>query len=139
MAHEISNFLDTVKEHLTDAQYKEGMELCQKLFKETESPEEKLYKMTYLRPYVFEDDHCDDEDCLDTKLMISFTKATSLVMLKDEHAERIKTEHMFLGTEEEMEAFIDTEVFKSFPNEVSDMTSQIEWYEFPVLSIELVV
>jgi hypothetical protein len=35
-----------------------------------------------------------------------------------------------------MKAFIELDVFHSFPNEFDE---NMEWYEFPVLSLELVV
>ncbi|NBX48592.1 hypothetical protein EBT25_01400 [bacterium] len=136
MAHEISDFIDAIKESLTDAQYKEGMELCQKVFQRTEDPPEKLYRMTYLRPYTFVDDHCEDEDCVDTKFLLSFTKATSLVRLTDQRAARIREENMFLGSPEAMSAFIDIEVLRGFPNDLEELASEMQWYEFPVLSLE---
>lgn len=135
MAHEMSDFIDSVKESLTDAQYKEGMELCQKIFTQNEK---KLYMMTFLRPYTFLEDHCEDEECLDSKMMISFTKVKSLVQLTDEHAKRIQDANLFLGNEEEMGAFIDVDVLNSFPNDAAEIGNDFHWYEFPVLSLERV-
>jgi len=135
MAHELSDFIDSVKELMTDAQYKEGMELCQKLFNQNEK---KLYTMTYLRPYTFLDDHCDDDECLESKMMISFTKVSSLIQLTEEHAKRIQESNLFLGSEEEMGAFIDVDVLQSFPSDAAEIGNDFHWYEFPVLSIELV-
>ena len=135
MAHEMSDFIDSVKELMTDAQYKEGMELCQKLFNQNEK---KLYMMTFLRPYTFLEDHCEDEECLDSKMMISFTKVKSLVQLTDEHAKRIQDANLFLGNEEEMGAFIDVDVLNSFPNDAAEIGNDFHWYEFPVLSLERV-
>ena len=100
MAHEVSNFLDSIKESLTDAQYKEGMETCQKLFEATEI-KDKLYRMTYLRPYTFMDEHCHDEECDEMKFYVSFEKATSLVKLNDERVKRIMATNLFLGTDEQ--------------------------------------
>ena len=133
MAHELSDFIDSVKELMTDAQYKEGMELCQKLFNQKEK---KLYTMTYLRPYTFLDDHCDDDECIESKMMISFTKVSSLIQLTEEQAKRIQEANLFLGSEEEMGAFIDVDVLQSFPSDAAEIGNEIHWYEFPVLSIE---
>jgi hypothetical protein len=138
-AHDISDFIDSIKEHLTDAQYKEGMEICQNVFKKKEEEEnvEKLYRMTYLRPYTFLDDHCDDEDCEEMVFRLAFTKSVALVKLSDSRVERIRTEHLFCGTDEDMEQFIDIEVLRSFPGDLADLDSEIKWYEFPVISLEL--
>lgn len=135
MAHDISNFLDEIKESITDAQYKHGMELCQTLFKATEK---KLYTMTYLRPYTFEDDHCEDMDCVDSKFYIAFTKATSLVQLTDDQAKTVQDEHLFHAPSEQLKAFIDPDVLRSFPLDNEELGSEIEWYEFPVISLTLV-
>jgi hypothetical protein len=134
MAHAISDFIDTIKEKLTDAEYKEGMELLKVMFEAT-TPDKKLYKMTYLRPYTYQDDHCEDEECESYKYCLSFTKATSLVRLTDRGAESIRETNLFLGERSDMEAFIDVEVFRSFPDELE---CSAEWDEFPVLSLELV-
>jgi hypothetical protein len=135
MAHDVSNFLDSIKEKLTDSQYKEGMEICQKVFNQKE---DKLYRMTYLRPYTFVASHCEDEDCVDSKLMVSFEKATGLVRLSDNRAERIREEHVFLGTEEDMKNFIDISILRSFPDDRDELDSELNWYEFPVISLETV-
>jgi hypothetical protein len=133
MAHDISNFLDSVKERLTDAEYKEGMEICQKVF---HTKEDKLYRMTYLRPYTFITSHCEDEECMDSKLLVSFEKAYALVRLSDNRAEQIREEHVFLGTEEQMNDFIDVNILRSFPEDREDLDSDLNWYEFPVISLE---
>ena len=135
MAHDVSNFLDSIKEKLTDSQYKEGMEICQKVFNQKE---DKLYRMTYLRPYTFVASHCEDEDCVDSKLMVSFEKATGIVRLSDNRAERIREEHVFLGTEEDMKNFIDISILRSFPDDRDELDSELNWYEFPVISLETV-
>ena len=132
MAHEVSDFIDSIKESLTDAQYKEGMELCQKVFRKNES-EEKLYRMTYFRPYTFADDHCDDEDCVDSKLMIAFDKVSNLILLSDARADRIREESLFRGSKSELEEFIEPDVLHAFPNETD---SEFEWFEIPVLKLE---
>jgi len=137
-AHEISDFIDSIKEHLTDARYKEGMEICQRVFMKREAPYEKLYRMTYLRPYTFVDDHCDDEDCEDMTFRIAFNKVVALVKLSDARAERIRTDNMFYGSDDDMKPFIDLQVLRSFPSDLADLDSDIQWYEFPVISIELV-
>ena len=134
MAHEVSDFIDSIKESLTDAQYKEGMELCQKVFRKNES-EEKLYRMTYFRPYTFADDHCDDEDCVDSKFMIAFDKVSSLILLSDARADRIREESLFRGSKSELEEFIEPDVLHAFPTETD---SEFEWFEIPVLRLELV-
>jgi len=135
MAHDVSNFLDSIKEKLTDSQYKEGMEICQKVFNQKE---DKLYRMTYLRPYTFVASHCEDEDCVDSKLMVSFEKATGLVRLSDNRVERIRQEHVFLGTEEDMKNFIDISILRSFPDDRDELDSELNWYEFPVISLETI-
>jgi len=137
-AHDISDFIDSIKEHLTDGQYKEGMEICQSVFKKKEALAEKLYRMTYLRPYTFVDDHCDDEDCEDMSFRISFTKVVHIVKLSDVRAERIRADNVFYGSDEDMKPFIDLQVLRSFPADMADLDSDIQWYEFPVISIELV-
>ncbi len=138
-AHDISDFIDSIKENLTDAQYKEGMEICQSVFtKKNEASAEKLYRMTYLRPYTFVDDHCDDEDCEDMIFRISFTKVVALVKLSDARVERIRTDNVFYGTDEDMKPFIELQVLRSFPADLAELDSDIQWYEFPVISLELV-
>jgi hypothetical protein len=137
-AHDISDFIDSIKEHLTDAQYKEGMEICQSVFKKKkEASAEKLYLMIYLRPYTFLDHHCDDEDCEDMIFRIAFTKVTHLVKLSDARAERIRTDNMFYGSDDDMKPFIDLQLLRSFPSDLADLDSDIQWYEFPVISLEL--
>jgi len=136
-AHTISDFLDGLKESLTDAQYKEGMELCQKLFNENK-PDEKLYEMTYLRPYTFMSQHCEAEDCDDMKFLVSFTKTKTLVRLSDRRAERIRETHMFMGSEEDMKSFIEIDLLRSFPDDAEDLGVDLQWYEFPVIALDLV-
>jgi len=133
----LTDFIDSIKEKLTDGEYIEGMNMCKKVFdkKERENPL-KLYRMTYLRPYMFMDEHCDDEECDDMKYCLSFERATSLVQLTDRGAARIRETNLFLGDKEEMSAFIDADVFHSFPNEFDE---NMEWYEFPVITLELAV
>jgi hypothetical protein len=134
MAHEISDFIDAVKESLTDGQYKEGMELCQKIFQKKES-EKKIFRMTYLRPYSFLDNHCDEEDCDEMKYLVAFQKVTGLVELTEGRAEKIRSSGCFIGTKEEMDVFIELDVLKSFPHDVEDLGSELQWFEFPVLSL----
>jgi hypothetical protein len=131
----LTDFIDSIKEKLTDGEYIEGMNMCKKVFdkKERETPL-KLYRMTYLRPYMFMDEHCDDEDCDDMKYCLSFERTTSLVQLTDRGAARIRETNLFLGDKEEMSAFVDVDVFHSFPNEFDE---NMEWYEFPVITLEL--
>jgi len=132
----LTDFIDSIKEKLTDGEYIEGMNMCKKVFdkKEVES-NLKLYRMTYLRPYMFMDEHCENEDCDDVKYCLSFERVTSLVRLTDRGAARIRETNLFLGEKSDMKAFIDVDVFHSFPNEFDE---NMEWYEFPVLSITLV-
>lgn len=136
-AHDISDFIDSIKEHLTDGQYKEGMEICQSVFNKKEASAEKLYRMTYLRPYTFVDDHCDDEDCDDMIFRIGFTSVTHVIKLSDARADRIRTDHVFYGSNEEMKPFIEVQVLRSFPSDMAELDSDIQWYEFPVISLEL--
>ena len=67
--------------------------------------------------------------------MIAFDKMTSLILLSDARAERIREESLFRGSKEELDQFIQAEVFHAFPNEID---SEFEWFEFPVLGLELV-
>lgn len=125
-AHSISGFLDEIKEVLTDAQYKEGMELCQALF---HKKEKKLYKMTYMRPFTFLEEHCDDDDCDVQSFKVSFVKATALVQLTEKHAEQILEENLFM---DDVSEIIDCDVLRSFPDE---MNTPLEWDEVVVLSL----
>jgi hypothetical protein len=132
----LTEFIDSIKEKLTDGEYIEAMNMCKKVFdkKERENPL-KLYRMTYLRPYMFMDEHCDDEHCDDMKYCLSFERSTSLIQLTDRGAARIRETNLFLGDRDEMKSFINVDVFHSFPNEFDE---NMEWFEFPVLSLELV-
>lgn len=134
--HSVSDFIDSIKESLTDGQYKEGMELCQALYKKREL-ENKLYRMTYLAPYTFASEHCAGEDCTDRSLNISFRKKTALIMLTNERAARIRAKHVFCSDPDEMAEFIDIDVLLAFPIESEDLGMALEWFEFPVLSLEL--
>jgi len=98
--------------------------------------EKKMYKMTYLRPYTFMTDHCEDIDCMDNKFCLAFSRITSTVLLTDRQVERIKEENVYRGTKESLEAFIDVDVLRSFPEDNESLGSEIEWYEFPVISVE---
>ncbi len=133
----MSDFIDEIKESLTDAQYKQGMELCQVLYKKR-ALENKLYQMTYLAPFTFVTEHdCDDEDCSVHYLKISFTRKTGLVLLTEATAERIREKGLFMGSDDEMKAYVDLDVLKNFPDEADDLGTPLEWFEFPVLSLEL--
>ena len=92
--------------------------------------------MTYLRPYTFLTDHCEDIDCMDNKFCLAFSKITGNVMLTDRQLERIKEENVFRGTKEQLETFIDIDVLRSFPDDNESLGSEIEWFEFPVISIK---
>lgn len=126
MAHGVSDFIDSVKELLTDAQYKEGMELCQTLFNEKKE-EKKLYVMTYLRPYTFVS---GSEDSPENKLYLAFNKATGIIQLDEDELESIKEESLYRG---EIEQFIDKDALQSFPDEYE---MELEWFEFPVIDIK---
>lgn len=132
-----SEFVEEIKEKLTDAEYKKGMEMCQTLFKQ-EKPELKLYKMTYLSPVVFSDHHeCEDEDCVQHKsLNIGFIKKTSLIQLKPDRAESILEENCYTG--DDIEDFIDVSVFQHH-QEYEIEVPEFEWDTFPVLKLELVI
>ncbi|NDB65615.1 MAG: hypothetical protein EB168_08115 [Euryarchaeota archaeon] len=130
MAHEISDFIDSVKESLTDHQYKEGMELCKTVF-EAKKREKKLYKMTYLAPYTF---HAEGEGY--TILRIAFQKKTGLVQLNEHDVKFIEHHHRFTGDEGDLESFIDTDPLNCFPLESDSLDGVMEWWEFPVLSLE---
>jgi hypothetical protein len=130
MAHEISDFIDSVKESLTDQQYKEGMELCKKVF-EKKKLEKKLYRMTYLAPYTF---RAEGEDF--PILRFGFEKKTGLVQLDDYHVKFIQAEYRFSSEEGNLESFIDTSPLRSFPFESDSFEGIMEWWEFPVVSLE---
>jgi hypothetical protein len=134
---EFSDFIDEIKEKLSDAEYKIGMEMCQKLFKQ-EKPEEKLYKMTYLSPIVFSDHHdCEDDDCVHHRsLNIGFIKKTSLVKMKPDRAESILEENCYTG--DDIEDFIDTSVLQHH-QEYDIEIPEFEWDTFPVLKLDLVI
>jgi hypothetical protein len=124
---ELANFIETIKESLTDAQYKEGLELCMKAY----NSEEKLYRMTYMRPMVFREGHC--EDCDEVRTYVSFTKCTALVLFGNERAERVRSSNLFKGTFEEMESFVHLDVLHAFPE---DLDIDLEWFDFPVVGLE---
>lgn len=126
----MSDFIDSVKESLTDQQYKEGMELCKTVF-EAKKREKKLYKMTYLAPYTF---HADGEGY--TILRIAFQKKTGLVQLNEHDVKFIEHHHRFTGDEGNLESFIDTDPLNCFPLESDSLDGVMEWWEFPVLSLE---
>jgi hypothetical protein len=130
MAHEISDFIDSVKESLTDQQYKEGMELCKKVF-EKKKLEKKLYCMTYLAPYTFK---AEGEDF--PIMRFGFEKKMGLVQLNDYDVKFIQAEHKFSGEEGSIESFIDTNPLRSFPCESDSFDGIMEWWEFPVVSLE---
>lgn len=130
MAHEMSDYIDSVKESLTDQQYKEGMELCKTVF-ETKKREKKLYKMTYLAPYTFSA-HCDDGCPI---MRIGFEKKTGLVQLNEYDVKFIQTEHRFSPDEGNLESFINTDPLHCFPLESDSLDGIMEWWEFPVLSL----
>jgi len=132
MAHAMSDFIEGIKESLTDAQYKEGLELCQAFFMKKKS-EKKLYTMTYLRPYTFLTDHCEDIDCMDNKFCIAFSKVTGNVFLTERQLQQIRDDHVFRGN---LESFIDVDVLRSFPDDNESLGSELEWFEFPVISVE---
>jgi hypothetical protein len=69
---------------------------------------------------------------------IAFTKVTHLVKLSDARVERIRTDNVFYGTDEDMKPFIEIQVLRSFPADLAELDSDIQWYEFPVISLELV-
>lgn len=131
MAHEMSDYIDSVKESLTDQQYKEGMDLCKTVF-EAKKREKKLYKMTYLAPYTFRA-QCDDGYPI---LRIGFQKKTGLVQLNEYDVKFIQDEHRFSPDEGSLESFIDTDPLSCFPLESDSLDGIIEWWEFPVLSLE---
>lgn len=131
MAHEMSDYIDSVKESLTDQQYKEGMDLCKTVF-EMKKREKKLYKMTYLAPYTFKA-HCDDGYPI---MRIGFQKKTGLVQLNEHDVKFIENHHRFTSDEGDLESFIDTDPLSCFPMESDSLDGIIEWWEFPVLSLE---
>ena len=93
--------------------------------------------MTFLRPYTFMDNHCEDHHCQNFKLLVSFVKTESLVRLDKKRYEEILESNLFLGSIREMKDFIDIEVLRSFPTDQEDLGTELEWYEFPVLKLEI--
>jgi hypothetical protein len=129
--HVISDFLDSIKESLTDSQYKDGMELCQKLFK----TEKNLYRMTFLYPYTFR----AEDDMGNSIMRMGFKKRTGLIYLNEQSAKYIQEENRFSRDQGDVNSFINTDPLHCFPLE-SDLFEggTIEWWEFPVVSLVLV-
>lgn len=123
----MSDFLDSVKESLTDMQYKEGMELCKKIFEEKKL-EKKVYKMTYLAPFTFRSE--EDEFPV---LKMGFEKRSGLVQLSEAGVQFVRTMHKFSIDEGDISQFITPDPYQSFPCENEEY---IEWIEFPVLALE---
>jgi hypothetical protein len=67
--------------------------------------------------------------------MIAFDKVSSLILLSDARADRIREESLFRGSKSELEEFIEPDVLHAFPTETD---SEFEWFEIPVLRLELV-
>ncbi len=134
-AQQFAEYIEDIKESLTDAQYKHGMEMCQALFKK-EVPDEKMYKMTYLFPIVFSDLHaCADEECMHGRsLNIGFEKKTALVKLSAERAADIQDQNLFLG--DGLEDFIQEDVLANHQEYEEDIP-HFQWDTFPVLKLEL--
>ena len=132
---QFAEYIEDIKESLTDGQYKQGMDLCQTLFKK-EVPEEKLYRMTYLCPLVFSDLHaCSDEECMHGRsLNIGFEKKTALVRFTPDRAAEINEEKMFLG--DGIEEFIQEDVLANHQEYEEDIP-HFQWDTFPVLRLEL--
>ena len=130
----LSELIDDIKEHITDAEYKLGLELCQSLYRQ-EKPDEKLYRMTYLSPVVFSDDHdCDDDDCPHTRsLNIGFVKKTALVKMKPDRAKAILEENCYTG--DDIDDFIDIGVLQHH-QEYEMEIPEFEWDTFPVLKMD---
>jgi hypothetical protein len=133
-----AEYVEDIKEHLTDAQYKQGMDLCHALFRQVE-PEEKMYRMTYLVPTTYSDWHnCPDDECdhpHNRALNITFTKKTGFVKMKPETAAEILEDNCFRG--ENIADFIDEDVLGSHQEYEEDIP-EFEWDTFPVLKLELV-
>lgn len=133
-----AEYVEDIKESLTDAQYKQGMDLCQELFKQVE-PDEKLYRMTYLCPSVYSDWHtCEDDECIHAQnrsLNITFEKKTALIKLKPEVADEILEDNCFRG--DNIRDFIEVEVLGNHQEYEEDI-QDFEWDTFPVLKLEIV-
>jgi hypothetical protein len=82
------------------------------------------------------DNHGQNDDCGEMMFFLSFTKVTTELFLIDRRVTEIRESNMFKGTLNEMKEFIDVEVLRSFPNDLDDLGSDIQWYEFPVISLE---
>jgi hypothetical protein len=133
-----AEYVEDIKESLTDAQYKKGMDLCQELFKQVE-PDEKLYRMTYMCPSVYSDWHtCEDDECIHSQnrcLNVTFTKKTAYIKLKPELAEEILEDNCFRG--DNIGDFIEVDVLGNHQEYEEDIP-EFEWDTFPVLKLDLV-
>lgn len=136
-SRQFSEYIEEIKESLTDGEYKKGMEMCQTLFNK-EKPEMKLYEMTYLCPIVFSDGHsCDEEECVmehSRSLNIGYEKKKSLVFMKEARAEEILEENCFIG--DDIDDFITTDIL-GHHHEFENTIQEFEWATFPVLKLEL--
>ena len=127
MAHEVSNFLDTVKEKLSDAEYLEGMNLCKKVYEK--KAKKNVYRMVYLRPHtsVFPEDP-------GYSIGIGYHVATTLVQLSIKDVEVINKYHCYnLFTTEDSE-IVDSCVFRGV-GEIVGNEVLVTWMEVPVISI----
>jgi hypothetical protein len=106
------------------------MDLCKTVF-EAKKREKKLYKMTYLAPYTF---HAEGEGY--PILRIGFQQKTGLVQLNEHDVKFIEHHHRFTNDEGDIESFIDTDPLSCFPLESDSLDGVMEWWEFPVLSLE---
>lgn len=88
--HNISDFIDEIKDSLTDAQYVAGMGICKKIFEVYETTK-KCYMMTYFQPVytmVYDDDADEDEDMGEIHFELERRKV--LVHLNSEQVSRIR-------------------------------------------------
>lgn len=85
--HEFSEFLDEIKDSLTDQQYKTGMDLCKKHYDNQQNLV--LYDITYLRPSMrvsFDDDG-------DPLVGVVMNKTNGLFFMTTEYADEIRGEN----------------------------------------------
>jgi hypothetical protein len=131
MAHEVSNFLDTVKARrssLSDAEYLEGMNLCKKVYEK--KAKKNVYRMVYLRPHT----QVFTEDPGEFSIGIGYNVATTLVQLSIKDVEFINKHHCYnLFTTEDSE-IVDSCVFRGV-GEIVGNEVLVTWMEVPVISI----
>lgn len=91
--HELSDYIDDIKETLTDAQYITGMNICKKMFHDDEGTK-KPYLMTYLQPVYNMVCESDDEEDGDSPGEIHFEleRRKAIVFFNIKQADMIRAQ-----------------------------------------------